>query len=65
MPMITATYLKWRIRANFINGSTDWLADIGNVVGARLVACIFLLFAGGEPNVRPSTYLYFRFAMAR
>ena len=33
-------------------------ADVGNVVGARLVACIFLLFAGGEPNVRPSTFLY-------
>ena len=35
-------------------------ADVGNVVGARLVVCIFLLFAGGEPNVRPSTFLYFR-----
>ena len=35
-------------------------ADVGNVGGARLVACIFLLFAGGEPNVRPSTFLYFR-----
>ena len=35
-------------------------ADVGNVVGARLAACIFLLFAGGEPNVRPSTFLYFR-----
>ena len=29
-------------------------------MGARLVARIFLLFAGGEPNVRPSTFLYFR-----
>ena len=60
MPMITAAYLKWRIGANFINGSGAGATDVGNVVGARLVACIFLLFAGGEPNVRPSTFLYFR-----
>src|SRR6516164_3915479 len=63
MPMIIATYLKWRIRANFINGSGAVPPIVCRPAmsgGARLVACIFLLFAGGEPNVRPSTFLYFR-----
>src|SRR6516165_9317138 len=63
MPMIIATYLKWRIRANFINGSGAVPPIVCRPAmsgGARLVACIFLLFAGGEPNVRPSTFLYFK-----
>ena len=56
MPMITATYLKWRIRANFINGS----GAVPPIVCRRRQCRGCASFAGGEPNVRPSTFLYFR-----
>src|SRR6516164_767301 len=48
MPMITATYLKWRIRANFINGSGA-VPPIGWPTSAM-----------SWVRVRPSTFLYFR-----
>ena len=60
MPMIAATYLKWRTQNGVLEPISSTapvqchrlFADVGNVVGARVVACIFLLFAGSALSRR-------------